>query len=191
MDTESYNLFDTIIKIAAALGAVIAFLYSLRQYKKGQMWQKADVILNLIDSFERDEQIDLACSLIDWDEREVDIGLPTTFRFRNELLVKALEVREMDSDFTPEESKIRDAFDAFFDFFEKLYSFQRTGLLSFGDLAYFYYWFELLRDIGRYKKIPSLQPAISKYLEAYHFRGVQELLRQYSLNPEPLDIMKE
>lgn len=190
---------DLALKVVAAFSAAIAFIIGLRQYIRGQHWQKAQVLLTLMDSFETDKQIEAACAMLDWDEREVTVGEDRTIKFRNEMLVSALRVPIMDiasSDrlgsseeeivFTNEESMIRDAFDAFFDFFDKLYAFQRSELLTFTDYTYFYYWFELIRVVGNYKQNQKIQTALDKYIIAYHFRGFQRLLEQYKLNPDPL-----
>ena len=67
--------------------------------------------------------------------------------------------------FTEEESAIRDSFDAFFDFLHKLYAFRRNGLLAYKDLAYFFYWFELVRNIGKYKENLEIQERIFNYIE--------------------------
>ncbi len=53
------------------ISAIIAFLFGVRQYQKGQKWQKAQILLSLIDSFERDKRIESACQMLDWDERKV------------------------------------------------------------------------------------------------------------------------
>ena len=130
--------------------------------------------------------------MLDWDKRKILIDETRKIEFENVKLIKALAVVDWDDDtFTEEESNIRDAFDSFFDFFHKLYSFQRSGLLSFGDFAYFYYYFELLRDIEHYKGNKGLKQIVTKYIDSYHFIGIRHLLKQYELNPEPLDIMTQ
>lgn len=85
---------------------------------------------------------------------------------------------------------IRDAFDAFFDFFHKLYALEKGGLLSFSDYVYFYYWLELIRDIGVYKKDERIGKALFNYIDCYRFTGITELLKEYRKNPEIIPIMK-
>ncbi len=208
-----HDEWDLIVKVIAGTAAIVAFVIGLWQYKRGQKWQKAQVLLALIDSFERDKRIEAACATLDWDAREVQLGEERSIKFENKMLVSALRVPVMDiavasldnqhrtpepavtpvqeAVFTPEESMIRDAFDAFFDFFHKLYAFQRTGLLKFSDYVYFNYWFELLRDIGKYKDDREIQRAMERYIQEYHFVGVQELLQSYQKHPEPLSIMSQ
>jgi len=185
-------VLDLIVQVLTGIAAIVAFLFGVQQYVKGQKWQRAQILLSLIDSFESDERVEAACAMLDWDEREISIGEESIY-FKNEMLISALRVPAMDTQvtFSKEERVIRDAFDAFFDFFHKLYAFQKSGLLTFAEYAYFYYWFELLRDVGRYKRIPNVQEVVHKYIDAYHFVGVRELLEEYSKKPEPLSIMEQ
>lgn len=196
---EKINLADLVLKVIGGLGAALAFGFGYHQYKKGQNWQKAQILLSLIDSFEEDKKIECACQMLDWDEREVQIGDDHKFRFKNEMLIKALRVPVMDRAgsaddddcFSKEESFVRDCFDAFFDFIHKLYAFRRSGLLNYNDLTYFFYWFELVRTVGKYKDNPAIQSAIENYIKKYKFSGVQELLTEYASNPDPLLLVDE
>lgn len=192
MDTaSSLDWWSLAIQIVGYTGAGFAFLVGLRQYQRAQTYQKAEVLLKLIDSFEEDPKIDAACQMIDWDAREVQLSEAATFHFSNGMLVQALRVPKMDEGFTAEESYIRDCFDAFFDYFHKVHAFWKSDIVSFEDLRYFYYWFELLRSIGHYKEIPELQGALETYVAKYKFKGISELLAEYSKNPESLDLPNE
>ncbi|MGA9387768.1 MAG: hypothetical protein WBV70_02955 [Candidatus Bathyarchaeia archaeon] len=206
MSNETINTIAQLVTIVGGVGAAIGFVLGFRQYRKGQNWQRAQIVISLIDSFEEDKQIELACTMLDWDEREIALpGKESTrvLQFKNEMLVSALRVPEMDiasfgqksandekGAFTEEESIIRDAFDAFFDFFHKLYALQEGGLLSFSDYVYFYYWLELIRDIGNYKKDQRIKSALDNYIDSYRFIGIKELLRQYQKKPDIIPIMK-
>lgn len=181
---------EIIIKVATTVATILAILFAVYQYKKGQIWQKGNIILSLIDSFENNDRIRLAREMLDWDEREVVLDDKRKIQFTNLMLIKALEVVEMDDKrFSKEESLIRDCFDSFFDFFHKLDSFQQNGLITFKELNYFFYYFELIRDIGVYKKDPLLKQTVEKYIDAYHFIGISKLLEEYSKYPKPLNIM--
>ncbi|MDR2206973.1 MAG: hypothetical protein LBE36_12560 [Flavobacteriaceae bacterium] len=184
---------DIIVKILGFLGSIGVILFGIIQYKKGQRWQKANILLTLIDHFENDKNIRVAREMLDWDKRSIIFDDTRKMIFDNSILIRALAVVEMDDDtFTEEESFIRDAFDSFFDFFHKLYSFQKSELLKFEDFAYFFYYFELIRDIEHYKKgNEGLKVIVSKYIDKYHFIGIKHLLKQYERHPEPLDIMTE
>lgn len=203
MVVDFIGLLANLMVVLGGIGAGIAFIVSFRQYKRGQNWLRAKVVISLINSFERDEQIELACTMLDWDEREIVFPGGKNVKFSNEILVSALRVPEMDvcytnqefydkeaTPFTEEESMIRDAFDCFFDFFHKLYALEKGDLLSFSDYVYFYYWLELVRDIGVYKKDERIKHALFNYIESYRFIGVKELLKEYEKKPDIIPIMK-
>ncbi|MHB1037867.1 MAG: hypothetical protein ACYC35_25815 [Pirellulales bacterium] len=184
----TFAVIDVIIAILGGAGAIVAYVVGLRQYQKGQRWQKAEFILRLIDAFEGDEEIRCACQMIDWDERDILLPNGQTVRFRNDMLVSALRVPKMDIEgvFTKEERTMRDAFDAFLDYFDKLYSLRVNRLVAFQDLTYFFYWFELIRDIGLYKQDYRIKASLDGYIRAYRFVGVHELLLEYSKSPNRL-----
>jgi hypothetical protein len=112
MSLDIPSLISLLLQVAGGIGAAIAFLFSYRQYKKGQRWRKARVILSLIDSFEQDEKIKLAREMIDWDERDFIVD-GKKIHFKNDMLLTALRTPKMDVGFSDEETIIRDAFDAF------------------------------------------------------------------------------
>lgn len=203
MANDIIGSLANLMVVLGGIGAAVAFIVSFRQYKKGQNWLRAKVVISLIDSFERDEQIELACTMLDWDEREIVFPGGKSVKFSNDILVSALRVPEMDvcsssqefdtieePPFTEEESMIRDAFDCFFDFFHKLYSLEKGKLLSFSDYVYFYYWLELVRDIGVYKKDERIKKALFNYIDCYRFTGIKELLKEYEKKPDIIPIMK-
>lgn len=181
---------DLTIKILGSIGTIAAILFAVYQFTKGQRWQKAKLLLDLIDEFESNEKIRAAKEMLDWDKRVIEFGEKKKLNFTNEKLISALKVVEWDDDqFSIDEKLIRDSFDAFFDFFHKLYSFQKSKLLIFKDFAYFYYYFELLRDVETYKGDIKYKTLFREYIENYYFIGIESLLKEYSKKPQPLKIM--
>lgn len=184
--------FDLIIKILGSGGTIAAILFAVYQFSKGQKWQKAKLLLNLIDEFEANDKIRVAREMLDWDKRLIQFKNGDKIDFSNEKLLNALQVVEWDDDqFNDEEKLIRDSFDTFFDYFHKLYSFQKSSLLIFKDFNYYYYYFELLRDIENYKGDKKYKSLFDNYIESYYFIGIKSLLNQYVKNPQPLNIMSE
>ena len=197
MDISAY-IVSNLPGIIAGVVAIFGYLFGFRQYRKGQRWQKAQVLMALIDSFEKDELVDAACKMLDWDERPMDIE-DQNFLFSNDMLISALRVVPWDksSIFTPPEVCIRDSFDAFFDYFDRLHNFQKLKLLDFEDYQYFFYWFHMVDNISRLKGEnkpgvgntgDAIEKAIINYCASYKFKGFEALLdrfRTYSrLHPE-------
>ncbi len=190
MSAETISLISQIIATAGPIGAAIAFLFGFRQYQKGQNWMKARFMLSLIESFEKDKEIDLACRMLDWDKRDITFPNGKTVHFSNDILVSALRIVRMDIEssgqsvagempFISDECCVRDAFDSFFDFFDRLYALEKSGLLSYSDMWYFYYWFALLTKIGEHKKDSRIQKSFDEYIVAYNFVGMRKLLEQF------------
>ncbi len=172
----------TIAQLIISIATVAAIILAIREYHKGQKWRKAQFLLSLINSFENNKRIKLACQMLDWDERDVILDeYSSLLQFKSDMLIAALRVVPMDTkkEFSPEHEIIRDAFDAFFDFFERLYALERSGLLTLTDYTYFYYWFDVLENIGEWKDNQAIQEAIRKYIEEYGFIGIQYLLKKY------------
>lgn len=70
MTDEVKNLYDFYLSIATLLGAAIAFIISLHQWRRAQGWQRAEQLDKLIHKFEEDELLRLATLVIDWTDRE-------------------------------------------------------------------------------------------------------------------------
>jgi hypothetical protein len=140
--------------------------------------------LPLIAEFETDEEIRAACHLFDYD-KDTFILKGHPYKFRNADLLNAMKVVEWDLEWPPLEAAIRRALDRFFDFFGKLESFTDIHLLNFRDLKYFYYYFELLVGIDKYKG-PDFGQSLARYLDAYRFGGCQKCLEAYRRLPSSL-----
>ena len=197
---------EFIFKIVAGVGAIIGFFIGLSHYAEAQKWQKAQVILNLMDAFKADPLIQAACLMLDWDQRDINLPDGRRIEFANDKLLDALRVFYMDESkkipmdwsafaskenagattFTAEQTLIRDCFDRFFDFFDKVHAFRANDLAQITDFRYFSYWFELVRVIGKYKGKSQIQSAVDLYIKTYNFHGFRELCDEYSKNPDPL-----
>ncbi|MDR2835507.1 MAG: hypothetical protein LBV69_04820 [Bacteroidales bacterium] len=170
------------IQILGTVGTIIAILFAVFQFYKLQKWQKSEFLLKLINEFEENVYIASVKLMLDWDERDIFVENKKLV-FNNELLLKALIVPKFDDNcFNEEEKIVRDAFDAFFDYFHKLYSFSVNNVINFKDLTYFYYYFELLHNISEYKGDEKYKEIINNYIQDYKFIGIQYFLKQYCNN---------
>jgi len=178
---------ESYLKTLGAIFALVGFFWGIYEFRISQKWEKSKLLVELINSFEENEEIDIVQEILDYDERKIELE-DTTIIFRNVDLIPTLRHYEIDNleNLTNEEMIIRDAFDEFFNFFEKLASFEKTKILKFDDLVYFYYWFDIVVDIKKYKpNVPEekgdLQKAIDTYIESNDFKSMQYLLHKYKI----------
>jgi hypothetical protein len=174
-----------------AVGAAVGFLYGVYRYVKAQRWQKAQIVLDLMSLFQKNEKVQTVCKMLDWDKRTLTID-GTTLVVDNEHLLKSLQVGYWDIEgagYTKEQVVTKDAFDAFFDFFDKLYAFRKSDLLEMKDLSYFYYWFRRILDMEQ-EDNTELQNAILKYAETYKCHGFLELLKEYRPTHKSLELWR-
>ena len=194
--------------IVLALVTLATAAVALQQYSAAQKWQKARILNTLIDSFMNNIQVQAACKMFDWDQREISFK-DGTIQFTNDKLLTALEtpLRDEEDYFKQEGRMIRDALDAFFDFFEKLRALERAKLLRFKDFSYFYYYLDMVHDLpknkydltrkmtekekqGILKKRREMKKRIDEYLTNYNFRGFRELEDEYERSEEKVGVSR-
>jgi hypothetical protein len=168
--------------ILSAIGFIAAFIVGPWQYIRAQRQERAGLLLPLITEFETDPEIRAACHLFDYDGGTITVN-GQQYTFKNADPLEAMKVVEWDHDWPPLHEAIREVLDRYFDFFGKLESFIDVRLLTFGDLKYFYYYFELLTGIEKYKG-KGFEQALNRYLEGYRFRGCRKCLDEYHRLPQ-------
>lgn len=167
--------------ILSAIGFIAAFVIGLWQYIRAQRQEKVGLLLPLITEFESDEELQAACHLFDYDAGTFTLN-GQEYTFRNADLLGAMKVVEWDQEWPPLQEAMREVLDRYLDFFGKLASFMDVHLLKFKELKYFYYYFELLAGIEKYKG-KGFEQALNRYLEAYRFSGCRKCLDEYRRLP--------
>jgi len=167
--------------ILSAIGFIAAFVIGLWQYRRAQRQDKVALLLPLITEVESDEELQAACHLFDYDAGTFAWN-GQEYTFRNDDLLDAMTVVEWDQDWPPLQEAMREVLDRYFDFFGKLASFMDVRLLKFKELKYFYYYFELLEGIEKYKG-KGFEQTLNRYLVAYRFRDCQKCLDEYRRLP--------
>lgn len=167
--------------ILSAIGFIVAFIIGLWQYMRAQRQQKVGLLLPIITEFETDVELQAACHLFDYDAGTFTFK-GQEYTFKNADLLEAMKVVEWDQEWPPLQEAMREILDRYFDFFGKLESFIEVRLITFRDLKYFYYYFELLTGVEKYKG-KGFEQALNRYLEAYRFRGCRKCLDEYQRLP--------
>ncbi|HET7437458.1 MAG TPA: hypothetical protein VFN10_22330 [Thermoanaerobaculia bacterium] len=139
---------DTVVKLLALVGASVAFVVGLFQYRKAQRWKRAEWIAEEMQSFFSDARVLAALRMIDWGARRIELypdredPATRSVYVRDDELAKALENHEQrPTGFSEDEATIRDVFDHFLDRLERINSFVETHLVRIEDLRpYLRYW---------------------------------------------------
>jgi hypothetical protein len=193
MTDEAKNLYDFYLSIATLLGAAIAFLISLHQWRRAQGWQRAEQLDKLIHKFETDELLRLVTLVIDWTDREITYrGQP--FSVQNDEVLLALRDHSTIKDrpmFPGEQSTIRDSYDALLSFFNRLEVAITSDLIDAESAkSYFAYW---LDHFLRFDKHPDkndvlkgtvVETTVTRYIATYgDLDSVKRLCEHFKLNP--------
>jgi hypothetical protein len=194
MADPTKNLCDVVLAVLTLVGAGVAFVLSLLQWRRAQAWQRADKLDTFIEKFESDELLRLATLVVDWELRE------TKFRGRNLEICNQdalLALRHHDevpehSDFGDKQPTIRDAYDALLAFFQRLEVSISNGLIDAEPAtAYFAYWLEHFLRFDRHpdeggKILKGITPEakVAAYIEAYgDMESIERLCRSFDVEP--------
>jgi hypothetical protein len=113
---------DGQIKLLALVGASIAFVVGLFQYRITQRWKRAEWVAQEMKDFFGDPSVKTALQLLDWGSRSAELfpnrtNLEDRFvKVGDDDLAKALAYHsDRPEGFTPTEAALRDLFDHFLD----------------------------------------------------------------------------
>jgi hypothetical protein len=177
MTEEAKRLWDVALSIVTIVGGIVAFYVGLRQWQRGQAWERANKLNDFIEKFETDDLLRFGATALDWTKREV------TFRGR-EVVIKNSDVLLSLRDYRTiterpmypgEQPIMRDAYDALMTFFQRLELSIATGLIDARHAkAYFGYWLERLVTLDRHPdkdgtilKGVSPEAMIGDYIKMY------------------------
>jgi hypothetical protein len=194
MSDPTKNIVDVILTVIGGVGALIAFTHTLRTWKEGQRWQRADKLDKMIDTFEKEPILRLACLVVDWTFRKTEVdGKP--FSFTNEDALLALRLYgdgpgQSRDEFSPAPAKIRDAYDALLTFFSRLDVALEAGLIDQAPTRrYFVYWLEILLTMKHHQDETNVlvgqspAQAVAGYIGQYgNPRAIENLARAMGLN---------
>jgi len=173
---------DDFLKAIALLGAVVAFIVGLIQYRKAQRWKRAEWVAQEMKALFAEPLVQAALSLIDWSSIEIGKVFPNrgdeTSRNKilsNDEINKALLPHWERGGFTALEADIRSAFDHLFDGIERFESYRATGLVRKSNLRpYLGYWARKICDKKATKGHRAYR--LRAYMNAYEFTGAVRLL---------------
>jgi predicted Rdx family selenoprotein len=173
---------EDILTAVALIGAGIAFVFGLLQYRKGQQWKRAEWVAQEMKQLFADPLVQATLLMIDWGKREVRLYPERKKESDQYVFVTATEVtaallshRVREGIFTAQEARIRDAFDRFLDGLERFNSYEQTKLVSIDDVhPYLKYWADRICAEPSNDRLTQLK----EYMNTYGYSGAYALLRK-------------
>lgn len=182
---------DIIVSILGTGFALFTLWRGIGQYKKDQRWKKAEFVAKEIKEFKSDPIIKNLMLMLDWNKREIKLSQDENMIIIDIdfILCKALQPKTYLNEkggFTPQESLIRDHFDAFLDYLERFEAFIETGLVSEEDFSpYLNYWFNIIGNRNSGRKNQKFYDIFWQYIDSLGYTKVQKLMSRYGYFIKP------
>jgi hypothetical protein len=184
---------DDLLKALVLLGAAIAFIAGLAQYRRAQHWKRVEWVAQEMKGLFGDPIVQAALRMFEWGSRRIPLypdRKEESERYvllKNEIVADALLLHDDRPDgFSDQEADIRAAFDRFLDGLERFHSYVATGLVELSDLRpYLKYWaVSLCRPRAPRPKEHRLV-RLTAYMKRYGYEGALALLERIAAG-EPI-----
>jgi hypothetical protein len=169
------------VKILAPIGSVIVFVVAVWQYSRAERWKRIEFVGEAMRKMKLDQAVVNVTTMLDWANRDVRL-----FPERDDVTTQwvmvshanlARALRPADAaGFTPVEARVREHFDAFFDYLERFHQFVKAGLIPatvFRPLLQ--YWCDLIAQPPEALRANG-QSAVWTYLRTYGFVDARAFL---------------
>lgn len=153
--------------LATLVLAVLGGLIALFQWRRDQSWKRADKLDSLYKEFSADRLIQIACRVMDWNRGNFKFPDGEVFSFTHEDVEKSLAVHGVDPNltFTSTQARMRDAYDAFLCFLERLDAAISDGLVPRKQaLGLFGYWIKHFMSMPEH---PGCKERALQYIANY------------------------
>lgn len=144
----TYEFVDSLVKVIGLLGG----LWAVFTWSESQRWKRASELDEFIKTFERDVLVQQAARMLDWQRGTIEMANRESRDFDSKTILDGLRIPQgADSNFTEEEVRIRDAFDAMLSFLGRLELAMQGGFVDPDyTLVYFGYWIRRLHDMDQH-----------------------------------------
>lgn len=176
MDTAKAKLvIDALTLGAGALGGIVALV----QWRRDQMWKKAEKLDSMYKEFEGHRLIQIACRVMDWERGNFKFPDGEELRFNDTDVLKSLVVHGAeDLTFTATQTRMRDAYDALLAFFIRLYTAIDSGLVDRKPAAkLFGYWVNHFAEMPEHDCAESSAKYIATYSDPVAFQALRFLVK--------------
>lgn len=177
---------DDLLKTIFFVGAAVAFLVGLAQYRRAQHWKRAEWVAQEMKSLFGDPLVQAAFLMFDWGSRRIPLypdrkeESDRHVLLTNEIVANALMLHDDRADgFTDQEADIRAAFDRALDGLERFHSYVDTGLVELSDLRpYLKYWAVSLCHPRAPRPNEHRLMRLTAYMKRYGYDGALALLER-------------
>ncbi len=176
---------------AKILGGIVVFAIGLYQYRLAQKWKRREFIASQIKDFEAEPKIQLAMTMLDWNDRVLYFPAEggtkfVAIRINEPLLSSALLPHRDANGYSKNEALIRDCFDRFLDMFVRLSAFIEAKLIRIEELApYLEYWITLMSGKKRDWHTPEFFVLLQNHIQIYEFTKINRLMQHFGHSPVP------
>jgi hypothetical protein len=147
--------------------AVIGALAALFQWRRDQAWKRAEKLDQFYTEFNSNRLIQIACRVMDWSRGNFKFPDGDAVSFTTDDVRKSLAVHGNDPDltFTTTQARLRDSYDAFLGFLERLHAAVEEGLVSEKPaMTLFGYWIWHFADMPEH---PACADRALRYVATY------------------------
>ena len=177
---------DDFLKAILFLGAAIAFIVGLAQYRRAQHWKRVEWVAQEMKGLFGDPIVQAALLMFDWGSRRIPLypdrkeDSDRYVSMTNEVVANALMIHDDRPDgFSQLEADIRAAFDKALDGFERFHSYVDTGLVELSDLRpYLKYWAVNLCRPRHPRPNEHRLVRLTAYMNRYGYEGALDLLKR-------------
>lgn len=175
---------DLLLKSLTLIFTALLALKAIWEYVRAQRWKRFEFVAQQIKEFNTDPQIRKVMTLLDWQDREIELfpdrNSNKIVLVTNDLLISSLYPDDFgahQSGYTEEQARIRELFDTFFDKISFFSVVLQSGLIRRQDLNYLHYWLERIAS-PKYKG-PAFVQHVRGYITYYGYKDVDWLLEQF------------
>jgi hypothetical protein len=185
---------DDLVKMIVFLGAAVAFLVGLAQYRRAQHWKRVEWVAQEMKGLFGDPVVQAALLMFDWGSRRIPLyperkeEQERSVLLTNEIVADALMLHDdRPNGFSELETDIRGAFDRALDGLERFHSYVDTSLVELRDLRpYLKYWaVQLCRPRAPRPKEHRLA-RLRAYMQRYGYEGALALLERIAAAERPV-----
>jgi len=179
--------FSSWIEVVKVLGAAIAFLIGLQQYRRSHVWKRLEFVSAQMKIFFDDHAVRSTMHMLDWRKKKMPL-----YKFRDEDDDAEVTVVYQDvaaalgidpaTRYDKKLSAIREAFERFLEYLARFEGFLEARAVEPTDLnPGLDYWMKLLsgHDTHAPEVTQEVLPSLWRFVDYFGYRDVRRLVNRY------------